>query len=104
MNRWVIIYRSAWGLLLVLVVIGLICVFLPKCYRMRELQRRKAAIQGENRDFERATKELRLKRDRLKSDPAFVERTARREGMLRRDEVVFKFTDEPEHETAETNQ
>ena len=97
MSPWVVIYRSMWGLLLTLVVIGLICVFTPKCQSIRELQRKKATIQEENRRIDQATQELRLKRERFESEPAFVERVAREAGMVRMDEVMFQVTNEPEH-------
>jgi len=77
---------------MVLIVIGLICLFLPKCQGIRELQRKKAGLQEETRDLDQATKDLRLKRERFKSDPAFVERVAREAGMVRMDEIVFTFT------------
>ncbi len=95
MNPWVVIYKSAWGLLVVLLLLGMVFLFLPKCHNIRELQNRKAAMQEENRDLERMTKELRLKRERFQSDPAFVEETAREAGMVRRDETVFIVEDSP---------
>jgi len=94
LNYWVIIYRFAWGVLLVLVTIGLLGVFMPKCNRLKELQRRKAALLEENRRTDTRTKELRLKEERFASDAKFVERTARETGMVKPDETVFKFSEE----------
>ena len=81
---------------MVLMVIGLICLFLPKCHRIRELQRKKAVLQEENSNLDLAARNLRLKRERFKSDPVFVERVAREAGMVRTDETVFKFTSNTE--------
>lgn len=94
MNWWVTIYKLAWGFLVVLFVIVLICIFLPKYHSQRELQRKRAEIEQENRDIEARTKELRIKQEQFRTDPAFVERTARETGMVRPDETVFKFTNE----------
>jgi cell division protein FtsB len=93
-NPWIILYRAAWVLLLALVITGLVCVFMPKWNGLGELQRKKASIQEENRQIELLTQELRHKRERLKSDAEFAERTAREAGMVRSNEIIFKFTDQ----------
>jgi len=93
-NYWVVVYRLAWGLLVVLFGVGLVCAFLPKCHRVRELQRRKAVLQQENRRIETVTRDLAMKQERFRTDPAFVERTAREEGMAKPHETVFRFTNE----------
>lgn len=94
MNYWVVIYRLAWGLLVILFGIGLVCAFVPKCHRVRELQRRKADLAEENRTLETATRSLLRKQERFRTEAAFVERTAREEGMARPDEVVFRYTNQ----------
>lgn len=100
MNYWVTIYRLAWGFLVVLFVIVLICIFLPKCHIFREMQRKKIEDQEGIRKKEYQIKELRMKQERFSSDPAFVERTARKTGMVRSDETVFKFTNEQSRGTS----
>lgn len=92
MNYWVVVYRFAWGLLLVVIVVGVICIFLPKCHFLRSMQRKKEQLASENRDIQVAVSEFRSKQDRFNTDPAFVERTAREEGMIKPDETLFKFT------------
>ena len=84
---------------MVLTAIVLVCVFVPKCHGIRELQRKKALLNEENRKLDQATKDLRLKRERFQSEPAFVERVAREAGMVRMDEIVFKFTNSHEDNT-----
>ena len=92
MNYWVAIYRFAWLMLAVLLVIGLTCVFVPKCNELRQLQKRKAAIEQENRATDSLTRELRQKQERFKNEPAYVERVAHDMGMVKENEIVFKFT------------
>ena len=91
MNYWVALYRFALGLLTILVVVVLVRVFLPKCGRLRELQREKVESEEGNRAKELRTKELRTKRERFNRDPKFVERTARETGMVKPNETVYKF-------------
>ena len=92
MNYWVVIYRFAWTILTVLLLIGLACVFAPKCRTVRELQRQKRDTEIANRAREHAVDELKRKQERFLSDPAFVERTARETGMIKPDEILFKLT------------
>jgi cell division protein FtsB len=93
MSYWVIIYRLALGLLIVLCVTGLTCIFLPRCNSLRELQRKRTALREENHVIAERTRELRVSQERFRTEPAFVERTARETGMIRPDETLFKFTD-----------
>ena len=79
-------------LLLVVLVVGIVCIFLPKCHFLREMQRKQEHLSIENRDLQVAVSELRTKQDRFNTDPAYVERTARDKGMIKPDEMLFKFT------------
>jgi cell division protein FtsB len=92
MNTWVAVYRAAWFTLLILVAVVLACVFVPKMRGVRHLQRRKAALDAEN--LEAATRIVELKRnqERFRSDPGFVELTARRLGMAKEGETVIRCT------------
>jgi cell division protein FtsB len=94
MNYWVVVYRLAWGLLLVLFVIGLICIFLPKCHRIRELHRTRMALEEQNRRTEEKIRELKENQERFGSDPAFVELTARRTGRVKTNEHLYRYTNE----------
>ena len=94
MNYWLVVYRLAWGLLVILFGVGLVCAFVPKGQRVRELQRRKAVLQQDNRRIESDTRDLVRKEERFRRDPAFVEHTAREEGMARPHERVFRYTNE----------
>ncbi len=93
MSTWHLIYRFSWALLGVLVVIGLLCVFTPKCRSLSRLQATRAALEDKNAAKEDEIKDLKVKQERFTTEPAFVERTARELGMVTPNEVVYKFTD-----------
>ena len=90
MNYWVLIYRFAWILVVVLCVIGLVCIFLPKCQSYHELQNRRLALEQENARMEAGVRELERNQERMAADPEFVERIAREQGMAKPGETVFK--------------
>ncbi len=92
MNGWTTVYRSAWVVLFILFTIGLVCIFLPRCHHLRQLQQRKTELQAENRETEAMTRALQEKQKRFSTDPAYVERVARETGMVKPDEVVFQYT------------
>ena len=87
------IYRFSWALLAVLVGIGLLCVFTPKCHTLSCLQRTRAELDAKNSAKAEEITDLKIRQERFSSEPAFVERTAREAGMVTKDEVVYKFTD-----------
>jgi cell division protein FtsB len=93
MSTWRLIYRFSWALLAVLVAIGLLCVFTPKCHTLTQLQKTRNKLEAKNAEQAAEIKELKIKQERFTSDPAFVEHTARAEGMVTEGEVVYKFTD-----------
>ena len=95
MNGWSTIYRSAWVVLFILFTIGLVCIFLPKCHHLRQLQERKAELQEENRETESMTRALQARQKRFNTDPTYVERVARETGMVKPNEVVFQYTNSP---------
>jgi len=92
MDYWRTIYRFSWMLLALLAVIGIVCIFAPKCHNITSLQNTKATLERQNREKELGIAEVKTKRDRFTSDPAFVERTARDIGMIKPGEVMYKFT------------
>jgi len=87
------IYRFSWALLAVLVVIGLLCVFTPKCRTLTRLQTTHSTLDIENSEKAEDITELKINQERFASEPSFVERTAREAGMVTSGEVVYKFTD-----------
>jgi cell division protein FtsB len=87
------IYRFSWALLAVLVCIGLLCVFTPKCRTLSRLQKTRNDLEVDNSEKAEEITDLKIRQERFTSEPAFVERTAREAGMVTPDEVVYKFTD-----------
>jgi cell division protein FtsB len=102
MDYWRIIYRLALILLILVLPVGIACIFLPKCDNLRALQRKKTALEGDNRRIEAMTRELHAKQQRFTSDTGSVERTAREVGMVKSNETVFKLS-APLAPVAETN-
>ena len=94
MNYWVVIYRFAWLVLVVLIVIGLVCIFVPKFHQLDELQRTRAELRDDVQRTEERTRDLKIRQERFSSDPAYVERVAKEAGLIKPDEVVFKFTND----------
>ena len=79
---------------LVVALVGApVLIFSPEGLpRLRGLERELAAVDDENRRLEREIEELRGHVERLRDDPAAVERIARDDlGLVRQSEVVFQF-------------
>ncbi len=93
MNIWSMIYKFSWGLLAILILIGLLCVFTPKCRTLARLQDTRTELEEKNTETSVQIKDLKIKQERFSTEPAFVERTARESGMVSEGEVVYKFTD-----------
>jgi cell division protein FtsB len=92
MSAWSLIYRICWSLLTVLVLIGMVCVFMPKCRSLANLRTTRAAIEQSNGKLVADIRDLRIRQERFTSEPAYVERTAREIGMVRPNETVYMFT------------
>lgn len=79
---------------LVIALVGApVLIFSPEGLpRLRGLERELASVDDENRRLEREIEELRGHVERLRDDPAAVERIARDDlGLVRQSEVVFQF-------------
>ena len=93
MNVWKTIYRISWTVLAALLLAGVIFIFGPKFNSLRKMQDDKTDLQEQTRRLRSEMDDLRRKQDRFRSDPDFVERTAKEMGMIRTNEIVFKFDD-----------
>jgi len=91
MNFWVLLYRFAWIVVIVSVVIGIVCVFLPKCHSFQELQKRKLTLEESNARLDARVREMEKRQERFRNDSEFVERIAREQGMVKPGETVYKF-------------
>lgn len=99
MNFWLVVYRTAWVMLLAVVILGVVSLFLPKIRQNEERQRRAAELEAHNRVREDQLKQLRSQQERFQSDPGYVERIAREElGKAKPGETVFRFTDRKTNE------
>ncbi len=92
MSAWKLIYRFSWSVLAVLVIIGLVCVFTPKCRALTGLRETRGTLELANADLVEEIKTLRIRQERFTTEPAYVERTAREIGMIRPGETVYIFT------------
>lgn len=60
--------------------------------RLRAMQRELEDVSSDNQELRRDVARLRIEVQRLRDDPAAIERIARDElGMVRKSEVVFQF-------------
>ena len=91
MNFWVMLYRFAWIIVVVCCVIAVICVFVPSAHTHQELQKRKRSIEDGNARLESRIRQLDEKQQRFRTDPEFVERIAREQGMAKPGETIFRF-------------
>ena len=94
MNYWRTIYRFGVGLLFALLMVGVVFIFLPPSRAIREYHHRRIELMGENARLEAQVRELVEKQVRFRTEPAFVERTAREAGMIMSNEVIYKLSDE----------
>ena len=91
MNLWVLIYRFAWMIVIASCVVAVICVFLPKTHNSQSLQKRKDLLEQGNAQMESRVRQFKQNQKRFRSDPAFVERVAREQGMAMPGETIFRF-------------
>ena len=91
MNFWVVMYRFAWIVVIIACVIAVVCVFLPKAHSYQELQDRKMILADNNAHMEARVRQLEQNQQRFHSDPDFVERIARGQGMAKPGETIFRF-------------
>lgn len=94
MSYWTLIYRFAWMMLAVLFITGSGFIFLPRYQEFKELQRREAVLLEEIRHKEDTLRALRIKQERFRNDPEFVERIAHDIGMARPNEVIYRYSNE----------
>ncbi|OQA28068.1 MAG: Cell division protein FtsL [Verrucomicrobia bacterium ADurb.Bin345] len=95
MNIWVVLYRTGWIAITVLVIVLIVSIFVPQIQHYQELRRKEAVLQEEIRLEEEMLRHLKEQQERLRTDPRFVEKVAREEfGYIRPGETVFKFVDD----------
>ena len=93
MNLWSVIYRISWALLLVIIAATIVRLFHPKWTEYRDAQAVKLRIEEEVRLNEELINVYRIKQERFKNDPEFVERMAHEVGLAKESETIFRFED-----------
>lgn len=84
--------RVAGGILVLVILIGLVVYGWQGVVRVRHLREQLQALERENVSLRRDAERLAQTIDRLRNDPAYLERIAREErGMVRPGETVLKF-------------
>ena len=91
MNFWVLVYRLAWMVVVASGVVAIVCIFLPKTHNYQTLQNRKEALEQGNASMEARIRQFEQNQKRFRSDPEFVERSAREQGMAKPGETIFRF-------------
>ena len=94
---WVAIYRIAWALLISFILFSIVYVFIPKSRTLRHYNQQRLQLQESNRQLAAEIHALQEKQARFKSDPAFVELTARGLGMIKTNEHTYRVIDPSEH-------
>ncbi|MDA0578377.1 MAG: septum formation initiator family protein [Verrucomicrobia bacterium] len=95
MNYWAIIYRFAIVVLVVLLAVGVSLMLLPPTREIGQFHKRQVSLTQENEQLEAQIRELVEKQARFRTDPAFVQRTAREAGMVKSNEVIYRLEDSP---------
>lgn len=91
MNIWSTIYRFAWITLGVLLLIAILCMFVPQYRLYREYQRREAELKEQIRHEEELLATLRRNQERFRSDPLFVKHLANEKGLALEHETLYRF-------------
>ena len=72
---------------------------LPEGTTLRSMTEGVEPFTLQNEALRKKISDLKNRQERFKNDPEFVERTAREMGMLKPNEVVFKFTNKTSNAT-----
>jgi cell division protein FtsB len=90
MDYWRIVYKFALVLLVVILPVGVACMFAPRCNALHLLQQQKTRTAEDNQQIEAQTRDFQSRQARFTSDPLYVERVARESGLVKPEEMVFR--------------
>ena len=97
MSFWRNVYRVFLIAAAALVVVIVVRFFRPKFQEERRLRDRLEEARQDVRRTAETLRELKLKQERLREDPRYVEKIAREDlGLAKPGETVFRFVDEDE--------
>lgn len=95
MSHLNVVAKIAWLTLVAVALIMIGSMFYPQYRQYIKLQEQETALEMEYRLEEEKLKLLRSNRERMETDPAFVERVAREElGFAKPGETVIKYIDD----------
>ena len=94
MEFWKMLYRSAWGMLLILVTVAIGCIFIPKHYENRALIGQRDDLKKQIAAEVEMRKSLQRKQERFQHDTRYIEFVAHEAGMVKPDEKLFLFNAE----------
>lgn len=97
MNFWRNLYRVFLVLAFLLAVVIAVRFFVPKFQEEQRLRRRLEEARADVQRTAETLRQLKLKQERLREDPRYVEKIAREElGYAKPGETVFRFVEEEE--------
>ena len=97
MSFWRNLYRVFLVAAAALVAVILVRFFMPKFQEERRLRARLEEARQDVRRTAEQLRELKLKQERLREDPRYVEKIARADlGLAKPGETVFRFVEEDE--------
>lgn len=75
----------------VLALVGAALFFLPKYQELKDRELRCKELQVVNEGKQKEIKDIRVRQQRLQTDPSFVEQVARQSRRIRPNEIVFVY-------------
>ena len=91
---WNLINRIVLGAVVVMAVVGILLAFTPKVKQMQGYQNTRDTLQQRIEVTVTSEKELTEKQQRVRGDPAYVERVAHEVGYARKSEMIYHFPEE----------
>jgi cell division protein FtsB len=97
-NLWLRLQSLGFVMFAAVLLGGVGLLFLPQLQRRHALQQELLQLDKQIATEESQEKELRAEIDALKTDPVYVERTARQKlNLVRPNETIFRFEPRPGH-------
>lgn len=94
MTLWNYIAKWALGIFSGIILMALGLLFVPQVQKHSQQDQRLRELRAEKRHEEARLQDLRVRQERFQNDRDYVQNVAHEIGMVRPDEVIFKFYDE----------
>lgn len=95
MTIWDFIYKAAWAVLGLLILLALGRLFYPQWQEYREYRRTQEELSHQIRVEKEMLNVLKQKQERFHNDPEFVRKLAHDLGLAGPDELIFKYMPGP---------